>query len=333
MTVAALRAGADHVVGIDLGGTKVRAGIARRAADAEPLAVIERATVPGGGRGLVDQLATLVRELAAVAGTGQPAVDGAPGARVADGAPGAPGTVAAIGIGGAGVPDTTAGGFDRAPNLGDLASFSLADELAFELACPVVIENDVNVAALGELAGGVGREHDCFAFVSVGTGIGMGLVLERRIVRGAGNAAGEIGYLPIGADPSEPSSHRRGALEEVVAGDALARRYGDAVTAREVFARAEAGDARALASIDEEAKWIAHAIAAVDAVVDPGRYVLGGGIGTRPELLGRIHPWLARLGRGGLPVTISELGDSAPVLGALRLAADAAPRPHEGVPA
>lgn len=319
-----MSAAAEYVVGIDLGGTKVRAGIARLGADeaagtgrgaaGAPLAEVEQPTAAGGGRALVAQLAGLVHELCTAVA--------------------APvGAVRAVGVGGAGVPVAGAGRFDLAPNLGDLASFSLAGDLRAALGCAVALENDANVAALGELAAGVGALHDDFAFISVGTGIGMGLVLDRALVHGAANAAGEIGYLPIGADPLDPATHRRGPLEEVVAGDAFGARLGTGASARDVFARAERGDADAIAAIDEEAKWIAHAIAAVDAIVDPGRFVLGGGIGSRPELLAPIRSWLARLGRPELPVTISGLGSAAPVLGALRLAENAVRRTHEGVAA
>ncbi|GAA1059140.1 ROK family protein [Agromyces bracchium] len=310
--------GRAFVVGIDLGGTKVRAGIAALddsgggAAPGRPLAEVEQAPPAGGGRALVTQVVGLVHELCAAVSSPIDAVH-------------------AIGIGGAGVPVDAHGGFEHAPNLGDLTSFSLADELRLALGCTVALENDANVAALGELAAGVGARHDDFAFVSIGTGIGMGVVLDRSLVRGAGNAAGEIGYLPFGGDPLDPAAHRRGPLEEVVAGDAFAARLGPEASARDVFDLAARGDARAIASLDEEAKWVAHAIAAVDAIVDPGRFVLGGGIGSRPELLAPIRDWLARLGRPDLPVTISELGGAAPVLGALHLARAAAGRTHEGV--
>ncbi|MRX42141.1 ROK family protein [Agromyces kandeliae] len=319
MSLVDARDADGYVVGIDLGGTKVRAGIAALDASDGPraraaLVEAEEATEAGGGRALVGQIAGLVEGLSAAVSS---PVD----------------AVRAIGVGGAGVPAHPHGGFELAPNLGDLASFSLADELRLALGCAVVLENDANVAALGELAAGVGVHHDDFAFISIGTGIGMGLVLDRALVPGAGNAAGEIGYLPFGADPLDPAAHRRGPLEEVVAGDALAARLGAGASARDVFDLAERGDARAVAAIDEEARWVAHAIAAVAAVVDPGRFVLGGGIGSRPELLAPVRTWLARLGRGDLPVTISELGGAAPVLGALHLARAAAGRTHEGVAA
>lgn len=304
---------AGYLVGIDLGGTKVRGGIALGNGDV--LAEAEQPTAPGGGRELVGQLASLVRELCTVVGINLGELHG-------------------VGIGGAGVPDDANGGFGQAPNLGDLASFSFAGELERALGCTVLLDNDANVAALGELAAGVGTQHDDFAFVSIGTGIGMGLVLDGALVRGAGNAAGEIGYLPFGTDPLEPANQRRGALEEAVAGDSLAARYRANSSAREVFAAAATGDPGAATALDEHAKWIAHAIAAVDAVVAPGRFVLGGGIGSRAELLDPIRAWLSRLGRPELTVSISELGNSAPVLGALRLARDIRPAAHtQGVSA
>ncbi|MGG7509848.1 ROK family protein [Plantibacter sp. YIM 135249] len=301
------------VVGIDLGGTKVRAGLADLTG--RVLYEVAEPTIDGGGRGLVTQLADIVSRLAVAAGA--TSVD-----------------VVATAIGGAGVADGSSGQFDRAPNLGDLAGFSLTGELETALGHPVVLENDVNIAALGELHEGAGERHDSFAFVSVGTGIGVGLILDGKLWAGANGGAGEIGYLPLGADPLDPVSHRRGALEEVVAGDAITGRYtlhsGEAShSAAEVFDRAELGDAHAVASLDAEARWLAHALVAVDAVVNPGLFVLGGGIGTRVELLEPIRDWLVRLGRPDLQVVISTLGSHAPIAGAVRLAIDTARHSEE----
>ena len=301
------------VIGIDLGGTKVRAGIATL--EGRVLFEAAEPTAPGGGRDLVPQLASLVARLASAVGSATSAV-------------------VATAIGGAGVPDDRAGRFDRAPNLGDLGGFSLVTELEAELGHPVVLENDVNIAAIGELHDGIGTEHDSFAFVSVGTGIGVGLILGRRLWTGATGGAGEIGYLPIGADPLDPTNQRRGALEEVVAGDAIGRRFAvasglEAPSAEEVFERSALGDVRALRSLDYEARWLAHALVAVEAVVNPGLFVLGGGIGSRVELLDPIRGWLTRLGRPELELVISTLGSHAPIAGAVRLAIDTALHPRE----
>lgn len=296
-----------YVVGIDLGGTKVRAGIATLDG-----VVLHQATEPTlGGHAIIAQLAEIVNRLrASVHSPGHSAV-------------------VATAIGGAGVPDAEAGRFGLAPNLGDLTGVDFVAELEARLGHPVVIDNDVNIAALGELHDGVGTELDSFAFVSIGTGIGVGLVLDRRVWPGVRGGAGEVGYLPIGADPLDPINQRRGALEEVVAGDAIVRRFQSAsgrssATAIEVFERAAADDPDAQAALDDEARWLAHAIVAVDAVVDPGPFILGGGIGSRVELLAPVLNWLGRLGRPDIEVRISRLGSHAPIAGAVRLAIDAA---------
>ncbi|MFZ4896304.1 ROK family protein [Plantibacter sp. Mn2098] len=307
------RASTGFVVGIDLGGTKVRAGIADLSG--RVLYELTEPTIDGAGRGLVLQLSDMVAKLAEAAGA--TSVD-----------------VVATAIGGAGVADGDSGRFDRAPNLGDLAGFSLTTELESALGHPVILENDVNIAALGELHEGAGAKHDSFAFVSVGTGIGVGLILDGKLWTGARGGAGEIGYLPLGADPLDPASHRRGALEEVVAGDAITGRYttgsGEPLhNAAAVFDRAELGDPHATASLDAEARWLAHALVAVDAVVNPGLFVLGGGIGTRVELLEPIRDWLVLLGRPDLEVVISSLGSHAPIVGAVRLAIDTVLRSEE----
>jgi glucokinase len=295
-----------YVVGIDLGGTKVRAGIATLDG-----AVLQETTESTrGGYAMVTQLSELVAGLAASVRASRS-------------------DIVATAIGGAGVPDPAAGGFDLAPNLGDLTGVDMVAELEARLGHRVVIDNDVNIAALGELHDGVGTEVDSFAFVSVGTGIGVGLVLDRQVWAGVTGGAGEIGYLPIGADPLDPVNQRRGALEEVVAGDAIVRRFEHAsgrsgTTAVAVFDHAAAGDQDALAALDEEARWLAHAIVAVDSVVDPGLFVLGGGIGSRRELLDAVLRWLGRLGRTDIQVRISRLGSRAPIAGAVRLAIEAA---------
>ena len=293
-----------HVAGVDLGGTKTRIGIAT--ADAVLVAETVEPTGRDAGR-LPIQIAARIRALAAVAG-----VD--------------PAAIGATGVGAAGVPDA-AGSFAIAPNLGGIGETPFARELAANLGHRVVLENDVNVAALGELRFGVGRNCRDFVVVAVGTGIGMGIVSDGRLLRGARGAAGEIGFLPLGTDPFDARNHRRGPLEETVAGDVLAARYQEAgggeVTARQVFELAAAGDHRAQEAIDAEARWLSAGIVAVAAILDPDLVVLGGGIGGRRELADRVRAWLPRYGVAGLDVRISELGDRAPVLGAVGLAIDA----------
>ena len=170
----------------------------------------------------------------------------------------------------------------------------------------LVVENDADAAALAEQALGHGRGVDSFAFVTVGTGIGMGLVLNGRLHRGFHGVAGEIAYLPIseGTGTDEGDARRRGVLE--AAGSAAgvvraARRAGlrGPVSARRVFAAAAAGDERAAAVVADEARLVAKAICAVVTVVDPQLVVLGGGIGQAPGLRRHGARRTARHGAGG----------------------------------
>ncbi len=141
----------------------------------------------------------------------------------------------------------------------------------------LVVENDVDAAALAEQAHGHGREFGSFAFVWIGTGIGMGLVLDGRLHRGVHGVAGEIAYMPIseGGGTDEQDARRRGPLEAAGSASAVvraARRAGmrGPVSARRVFAAAAAGDVRAAAVVAGEARLVAKAVCAVVTVVDPG---------------------------------------------------------------
>jgi len=295
------------VVGIDLGGTKLHAALATT----EGRVVAERTepTEQTDPRSVLTQLERTVRMLCSDFDI---SLD----------------RLIATGIGGAGVPNGETASFDLAPSLGGVETVRLVDELESRLGHPVVLENDVNVAALGELAEGIGRERDNFVFISVGTGIGMGIVIDGRLVRGSRGRAGEIGYLPFGADPLDSANHRRGPLEEMVAGHMIADHYHARTTqsigTRAVFERARAGDADAIAAIDYEAEWLARAIVAVDVVINPAAFVLGGGIGSQPEILTLVRPWLDRLGVSGLDVRQSQLAEAAPIVGAVRLAIESA---------
>jgi predicted NBD/HSP70 family sugar kinase len=195
----------------------------------------------------------------------------------------------------------------------------------------LVVENDADAAALAEQALGHGRGVDSFAFVTVGTGIGMGLVLNGRLHRGFHGVAGEIAYLPIseGTGTDEGDARRRGVLE--AAGSAAgvvraARRAGlrGPVSARRVFAAAAAGDARAAAVVADEARLVAKAICAVVTVVDPQLVVLGGGIGQAPGFADMVHAEL----RGMAPVVpdirVSARGTDAVVDGCMAAATDLA---------
>lgn len=290
------------LLGVDIGGTKIRAGLADQFGTL--LAEKEQPT-HAAGEGLGIQVRDLAHELRA-----QCEIDEC--------------RFSSVAVGGAGVA-LADGSLALAPNLEGVAGTDLVSDLARALDAPVVLDNDVNLAALGELH--AGRVGDSFCFISFGTGVGMGIVLDGQLVTGAHGAAGEIGYLPMGADPLNPEHHVSGAYEEVVSGASLGKRVDHATPgaprptpAPEVFDRASGGDATARAAIDDYARWAAYGVASVVAVLDPPQIVLGGGIGRRPDLTPLIQQWLTRLGHPDVALTPSTLGPTGPVLGAIRRA-------------
>jgi predicted NBD/HSP70 family sugar kinase len=232
-------------------------------------------------------------------------------------------------IGSPGVVDERSGAMRLAGNLSGWNGSSVLEALRDRLGSPLAVENDINLAALGEQAHGLGKGVPNFVFISVGTGIGMGIVLNGQLHRGARGAAGEIGFLPLGAaEPAvdEPSQRTRGSLERVAAADAVvanARRLGmrNVVSAKQVFESTRDND-KALAAVLVEAEHLARAVAAITAVLDPELVVLGGGIGRNGDLL--IAPMSKRLEKllplGPPPLMVSTLGEDAVVLGALAIA-------------
>jgi predicted NBD/HSP70 family sugar kinase len=188
----------------------------------------------------------------------------------------------------------------------------------------LVVENDVDAAALAERASGHGREFGSFAFVWVGSGIGLGLVLDGRLHRGAHGVAGEIAFMPIseGQGMDEEDARRRGMLEAAGSAPAVvraARRAGmrGAVSAQRVFEAAARGDERAAAVVAGEARLVAKAVSAVVTVVDPELVVLGGGIGQAPGFADAVTAELRGLAPALPEVRVSALGTDAVVDGCL----------------
>jgi predicted NBD/HSP70 family sugar kinase len=195
----------------------------------------------------------------------------------------------------------------------------------------LVLENDIDAAALAEQALGHGREVDSFAFVSLGTGLGMGLVINGQLVRGAHGVAGEIAFIPMtggrGADPGE--ERRRGPLEAASSASAVvraARRAGmrGQVSARRVFMAAAKGDERAAAVVADEARLMARALCTVVTIADPALIVLGGGIGQAPGFADAVTAELRAIAPVMPDVRVSALGTEAVVDGCLAAAAELA---------
>lgn len=207
----------------------------------------------------------------------------------------------------------------------------LVDAIRTELGAAVTFENDVNLAALGEHVRGVGRGTSNSVFLWVGTGIGLGIIVDGQLYRGAAGAAGEIAYMPVGpGDPHDRAYRRRGQLEETAAAAAvlrLARRRGLRTTSpKGVFAAARRGEPAAAAVVEQIADRVALAIAAVVPVLDPEIVILGGGIAGNGGdlLLEPIERELHRLSPFRPTVAVSELGDEVVLHGAVATALQAA---------
>jgi glucokinase-like ROK family protein len=242
--------------------------------------------------------------------------------------------VRGIGVGAPGVTLFESGVVTWAPSLG-WRDLPLRDILAERFGLPVVVENDVNLAALGEYGFGAARGASSAACIAVGTGIGAGIVIDRKIYRGFNQSAGEVGYLPPDVSYLGRRYEGFGALESIASGSGVERRARQRLqelnlptpeqgpSAEEVFKAARQGEAWARRVVDETVSYLAFAVAVISAVLDPEVIVLGGGVARSADML--IEPILSEL-EGVIPVhpnlVPSSLGFRAAVLGAIMLVLD-----------
>ena len=290
---------AAYIAAVDLGGTKIRLAIADLACQVFAEEVV--ATDRRGGQSVVDQIADLCAQAASHLNI--------PRERIRMAVIGAPGA-----------PDAKTGRILLAPNIADFDTMNVAAAFEKALGIDVILENDVNLAVLGENWLGQGQGIDNLAFIAVGTGIGGGLMVDGQLVRGAMNAAGELGFLPFGADPFDPESLRTGAFERVAASIGIMEHYaaasGETVSVPVIFERAAAGDVHAAATLDETAKYLARGISAIAAIANPEKVIMGGSIGLRPELIERIRRFLPACFPYPVDIEASQLGTRAAIVGA-----------------
>lgn len=288
---------------VDLGGTKVAVGISTLTGTLLP--GLTEPTDSRGAEHVIGQIARLCRNAAAASGIEWSRV-----------------RHAVIGVPGA--PDSRTGRVMMAPNIPAFDTFDVRAAFAEALGCSVQLENDVNLSAEGERwALSAATPVSDMAYISIGTGIGCGLICDGHLLRGASHAAGEIAFLPFGADPFDPQSRDCGALEQEAGSRGMRRRYlalsGKDAAVPEIFALAERGDAAAGAVLDETARLVARAIAALAAITNPALVVLGGSIGARPDFIARITTLLPLCCPAPPEIQASQLGTDAPLAGAARL--------------
>lgn len=227
-----------------------------------------------------------------------------------------------------------------APNLHGWRDVALAPELQSALALPVLVEYDGHAAVLGEYWAGAGRGYHTLANVIIGTGIGGGLILDGRLLRGRDRLAGAAGWFTLSAHGSEPSAQNKGQWEAIAAGPAIARRARRALSqepepgrsssalagvsplqAQHVFDAARQGDRLAAGVVHESARLIGLGVANVVSLVNPQIVILGGSIGCQGDLLLPVVRHVVTAcaqpaSAADLPIISSRLGAEASLLGA-----------------
>ncbi|MCZ7379026.1 ROK family protein [Micromonospora taraxaci] len=229
-------------------------------------------------------------------------------------------------------------GWDRYP---------VRELLSREHGCPAVVDNDVNIMAIGERHGGVAHSVDDFLFVKIGTGIGCGIYLTGEVYRGTDGCAGDIGHIQVDSHGPMCSCGNIGCLEALFSGAALAKdataaaRSGASpalaermslrgvVTALDVAEGAVEGDVTCIQLIRDGGRRVGGVLAGLVSFTNPSMIVIGGGLAQLGHiLLAEIRSVVYRrslpLATGNLPVVLSELGGRAGVAGAAVLASDVA---------
>ena len=240
----------------------------------------------------------------------------------------------AIGAGAPGVTDVDEGRVIATSYLMGWRDVPLAAMLEAALEAPVAVDNDVNLAAVGESWLGAAQGARDFVFLAIGTGIGAGIVLNRSLFRGAGWSAGEIGYMLVPGTPNAPRKRDEpGALESMIGGEGIRTEWQKIwsadktslsrdLTATEIF-DAAASDTLAQTILQQSARMLSHAIYNMSLILNCPLFVLGGGVGLHPALLAATQNMLLQWAIRGRPQLVaSQLGPDAQLMGALRLALD-----------
>jgi glucokinase len=308
-----------NTIGIDIGGTKVAAGVVDD--DGKVLARARRRTPSRDPEHLVDVVSEIVRQLLSEH------------------------DVAAVGVGAAGFVDAARTTVLFAPNLA-WRDTPLRDEIAARIDLPVVVENDANAAAWGEYRFGAGEQHPQVVVLTIGTGIGAGLILNGNLYRGGFGIAGEPGHVRVVPGGRQCGCGNLGCWEQYCSGTALVRAAQEIATERPddgrrllemadgvegidgpvVTRAAQEGDPAAVDCFTEVGRWLGQGMADLAAVLDPGRFVIGGGVSDAGELLlgpARDTYAAALTGRGHRPmadIVAARLGAEAGLIGAADLA-------------
>ena len=311
----------SYTIGVDVGGTKVLGGVVD--SDGKVLKTARRDTPHEGGTALTRTIADVALELAADF------------------------EVEAVGLSAAGFVSSDRKTMLATPNIAGWNGVHLESELRALINLPVVLENDANAAAWGEARFGAGRGLQHMLLLTIGTGIGGGIIVNGELLRGAFGVAAEVGHLRVLPEGHLCGCGARGCFEQYASGNALLRHAREAIAASPDMARgllsrgdgtvagltgkaiteaAREGDHVALAAFNTTAQWLGAGIASLSVVLDPECVVIGGGVIDAGEIL--LEPTRAALERympfsGKHPsprIIAATMGNEAGLVGAADLA-------------
>jgi glucokinase len=292
-------------IGVDIGGTKVAGGVVDD--DGTVVAETRCPTPSDDSEAALDAVVSVVEELRARH------------------------DVTAVGIAAAGYVSADRATMLFAPNL-PWHDVPIRDRIGERLGLPADVENDANAAAWAEYRYGAGRDEPYLVCLTVGTGIGAGILVDGALYRGRWGIAGEPGHVCVVCDGEPCGCGNKGCLEQYASGTALVRYAAARGLDAEGPAITEAardGDERALAAFAEVGRWLGRGLADLASVLDPGVFVVGGGVADAGELLlGPARESYERnlSGRGHRPaaeVRLATLGNNAGLVGAADLARNA----------
>jgi glucokinase len=303
------------VVAVDLGGTNIRAAFYPDEKPPAARSTSHPTSAADGAQAVLEHIHAAIEALAI---------------------PAASRKRMAIAIGAPGPLDQARGVVLHAPNLPGWENISLGDTLHDHWGCPVFVENDANLAVLGEWRFGNGRGAHHLVMLTIGTGIGGGVIVADHLLRGAHGLAGELGHIPVQSDGPRCSCGQPGHLEALASGTAIARRVreqgglakpsaGGEATTEEIAAAARAGDPAALSVLQSAALALGTALAGLVHTFNPERILLGGGVARAGDFFLQEVETNLRASlmdaafADGLELLPSALGDEAALLGGLAL--------------
>ncbi len=276
---------AKKIIGIDLGGTSIKLAIVTQQGEIQQKWSIPTNVLEGGSHIVPDIIASIKHKMALLNLSAD--------------------SFLGIGMGSPGVVNREDGTVTGAYNLGWKMTQQIKEPIEREIGLPFFIDNDANVAALGEKWVGAGENNPDVVFITLGTGVGGGIIADGQLIHGAGGAGGEIGHITVDFDePFSCTCGKKGCLETVASATGivnLARRYAeryagdstlkaridnaDDVSAKMVIDLAKQGDDLALIVYERFAEYLGMACANIGALLNPATIVIGGGVSAAGEFL------------------------------------------------